>query len=273
MAVPTNQTVPVITGSVEVGYTLTASEGTWTGGPTSYAFQWYRVNDNAVAITGATSSSYVITAEDTGHALRVGVIATNNTGPSAQAFSVDTIDVPADWFIVEDGTIVEGAISYVTLDYANEYHARRVNSAWLLLTVGQKKAALVKATDYLKQKYRLKWQGDRVSAEQPTDWPRNWVEYVDYAYITQNGSTRIGGFIYYPANIVPEEVKQACCELALLSLSGALYGEQGQRVKREKVDVLEVEYQDYTSPARVFPVVDGYLAPLLKQTSGQVVRM
>ena len=61
-AVPRNTDRPEISGTPEVGQTLTADEGTWTGNPTSYSFQWQRCDaDNIVAclnVAGATSKSY-----------------------------------------------------------------------------------------------------------------------------------------------------------------------------------------------------------------------
>jgi hypothetical protein len=272
MAVPVNSTVPVISGTVEVGYTLTATTGTWTAGPTSFAFQWQRVNDNITDIDGATGHDYVITANDTGYTLQVKVIATNNSGDSVPAYSAETAEIPDDWFIVEDGTAKNNAVSYSTIQEIDTYHARRGNQAWGNLTIGQKKAAAVKAAEYMIERYRLQWKGERVTSEQSLDWPRNWVEYADYAFVTRNGSQVIGGFLYYPADQVPPEVKNAQAELALMSLSAALYAEQGQIIKRTKVDVIEVEYDQYSMQGRRFPAVDGRLAPLLENNTRLVRR-
>jgi hypothetical protein len=34
--------VPVVTGTARTGNTLTTSDGSWTGSPTSYTYQWKR---------------------------------------------------------------------------------------------------------------------------------------------------------------------------------------------------------------------------------------
>ena len=39
---PTNQSPPTIAGTPQVGSTLTAREGTWTGSPTDYDYSWRR---------------------------------------------------------------------------------------------------------------------------------------------------------------------------------------------------------------------------------------
>ena len=275
MAVPVNSTVPVISGTVEVGYTLTATSGTWTAGPTSFAFQWQRVNDNITDIDGATGHDYVITANDCGYTIRVQVIATNNSGDSLPAVSAETIEVPDDWFIVEDGTAKSDAVSYSTIQEIDTYHARRGNQAWGNLTCGQKKAAAVKAAEYMIERYRLQWKGERVSEFQSLDWPRYWVEYTDFGngFLAGAGISGTSGWrAYLPDDVVPPEVKHAQAELALMSLSAALYAEQGQVIKRTKVDVIEVEYDQYSLQGRRFPAVDGRLSVLLENNTRLVRR-
>ena len=41
-AAPTSTTQPAISGTASVGSTLTATQGTWTENPSSFAFQWVR---------------------------------------------------------------------------------------------------------------------------------------------------------------------------------------------------------------------------------------
>src|SRR5882724_5073679 len=79
-AVPANTSLPSISGSAKDGSLLTASHGSWTNSPTSYAYAWQRCDTDGgacAAITGATSKQYTATSADVGHRLRVTVTATN----------------------------------------------------------------------------------------------------------------------------------------------------------------------------------------------------
>ena len=65
-AAPTNSAAPAVTGQTVQGQTLTTSNGTWTGSPTSYAYQWQDCNSSGAScsnISGATSSTYVLQVE------------------------------------------------------------------------------------------------------------------------------------------------------------------------------------------------------------------
>jgi hypothetical protein len=81
---PANTTPPAISGTAQVGQTLTTSTGSWTGTETpTYAYQWRQCDAggaNCVSIAGATSSSYALASGDAGHTLRVTVTATNSAG-------------------------------------------------------------------------------------------------------------------------------------------------------------------------------------------------
>lgn len=88
---PVNTVLPAISGTPQVGQTLTASTGTWNGSPTSYDYQWLA---DGVNIGGATSSTFVLTAAQTSKVITVTVTATNSCGSTA-ATSAGTSPVTA----------------------------------------------------------------------------------------------------------------------------------------------------------------------------------
>lgn len=65
-------TRPSIIGTARVDNILKASPGTWTATPTSYAYRWYA---NGAPISGATASSYKLTAKYLGKSITVAVTA------------------------------------------------------------------------------------------------------------------------------------------------------------------------------------------------------
>jgi hypothetical protein len=83
-AAPGNTANPTVTGNAKVGETLSVSNGTWTGSPTSYAYRWQRCTSSTscTSISGATGQTYVVRAADAGHTLRATVTATNADGSS-----------------------------------------------------------------------------------------------------------------------------------------------------------------------------------------------
>ena len=109
---PQNSAAPTVAGSALVGSTLTADEGRWTNGPTSFAYQWLRCDSagaNCGALAGATAKTYRVGADDVGSTLRVRVTAKNavgsgsatsgatagvSTGTGGSAIPVSTISLP-----------------------------------------------------------------------------------------------------------------------------------------------------------------------------------
>ena len=87
---PSSTGAPVIRGTAAEGDPLTATVGTWSGAPDSYAFQWEDCNGSGESCSDVesgtgTSSVYVPTANDVGHTLAVDVTAGNGPDPEAQA--------------------------------------------------------------------------------------------------------------------------------------------------------------------------------------------
>ena len=92
--VPVATSAPSITPAtgVKAGTTVTSSEGTWDYAPTTYTYQWQACSNGADAnscanIAGATSKTYVATAQNTNQYLRVGVQAVNGSGPGSPSYS------------------------------------------------------------------------------------------------------------------------------------------------------------------------------------------
>lgn len=83
---PGNTVAPAITGTLTVGHALALSNGTWTGSPTSYAYQFTR---DGVDIGGATANSYTTVSGDVGHKIGAYVTATDVNGGQTRAWAVD----------------------------------------------------------------------------------------------------------------------------------------------------------------------------------------
>jgi hypothetical protein len=85
-AVPQNTAAPTIGGTAKEGSTLTASTGTWTNSPTSFAYQWQRCASDGTGcgdVNGATDKTYTPTSGDVSHTARVVVTATNADGKAS----------------------------------------------------------------------------------------------------------------------------------------------------------------------------------------------
>jgi len=96
-APPSNTSRPTITGEPQVGESLTANEGTWSGTPTSFAYQWQRCDVDAIvcgSVPGATGKSYGVRAADVGFRVRVQVTGRNASGAGTATSAATGIVVP-----------------------------------------------------------------------------------------------------------------------------------------------------------------------------------
>jgi hypothetical protein len=85
-----NTSRPTVSGEARVGQELTATEGTWTGNPTSFSFQWQRCDIDTFTcadVTGATGRTYGVRSVDVGFRLRIEVTARrgDRTGTAVSA--------------------------------------------------------------------------------------------------------------------------------------------------------------------------------------------
>ena len=91
---PDDSIPPAITGTAQVGHTLTASTGSWSNDPTGYAYSWARcAQSTCTAIPAATKPTYTATAADVGDSLEVRVSASvfSTMGPAYPSAPTDPV--------------------------------------------------------------------------------------------------------------------------------------------------------------------------------------
>lgn len=127
--------------------------------------------------------------------------------------------------IVETGSIVANANSYVSVLELSQFAADRGYTL-----EGDASIRLIKASDYLEC---LRYKGRKMSRDQSMQWPRYGVTVDGYALRNYT---------------IPKELKKAQMQLAIAIDQG--YDPlvvSDAAVKREKVDVIEVEYEGGSS--------------------------
>ncbi|MBO7715778.1 MAG: hypothetical protein J6S85_19605 [Methanobrevibacter sp.] len=144
----------------------------------------------------------------------------------------DTNETPIE-LIVEDGSCVANANSYVSLEDADEYQRSRNRSDWAELEDNQKISCILKATQYIDSIYD--WKGRAKYEEQFLAFPR--------VAITDNNGFDV-------SHIIPSKLKVAVYEAAYFGFKEDLftvYESSSGNVKRDKKVVTgavekEVEY-------------------------------
>jgi hypothetical protein len=154
---------------------------------------------------------------------------------------------------VETGLGLASSETYCSVAYADAYHLARGAAPWATLTTSQKEEALRRASDYFEAMYSDSFGGYRKNKEQALTWPRVDAYLHDY---------------YVESDTIPDLVVKASAELAYKAASGDLSPDLTQGVKREKVGVLEVEYDGNTPQYTRFRAIDNILSPLLVNHSG-----
>lgn len=103
--------------------------------------------------------------------------------------------------VVEDGTGLANANAYASRAYLDAYHSDRGNTKWAG-TNALKEAAIIRATDYVDQRFGNMFRGSKGSDAQALEWPR-------FDALSDNG-------YYYEG--VPSNLEKAVAEYALRSL-------------------------------------------------------
>ncbi|CAM0069584.1 head-tail adaptor Ad1 [Vibrio phage K251 g3] len=173
-------------------------------------------------------------------------------------------------FVVEDGTGKSDATSYVDLDYAKEYFTRKGYTAWNDLTPEAQQMELINGTEYADKKFGAKLDGRPSKDTQSLEFPRTGLK-------DRYGRPILG---------VPDNVKQATCEYAILSKTGGLYPQTSrvdENIKSETVKVgpittttsyvesrRQVVYLDHPYPDAM---INFYVNPALgSYANSQVIR-
>lgn len=150
--------------------------------------------------------------------------------------------------VVEDGSGLSAAESYVSVADADARQTALGNTAWTG-TDAAKEQALRRATAFMEQRYRSRWKGTRLLRAQALSWPR-------YGAI-------VDGYDL-DSNYVPDDIANACADLAVKALTETLNEDQERGIVREKVGPIETEYDAFSSQAKRYPAIDQMLAPYLQ---------
>ena len=141
----------------------------------------------------------------------------------------EVLNIPDITLVVENGTGLPDANSYCDLDYAVEYCTMKGYTDWLKLTENQQKIFIIRGTEFVDNFYT--WKGIRHRQSQSMAFPRDDIYDDDR----------------YPVDGIPDKLKKACIEAAFLNASSSantLFStkDENGKVKKQKVDTLEVEY-------------------------------
>lgn len=141
----------------------------------------------------------------------------------------EVLNIPDITLVVENGTGLPDANSYCDLDYAVEYCTMKGYTDWLKLSENQQKIFIIRGTEFVDNFYT--WKGIRHRQSQSMAFPRDDI-YDDDRYLVDG---------------IPDKLKKACIEAAFLNASSSantLFStkDENGKVKKQKVDTLEVEY-------------------------------
>ncbi|MBO7123196.1 MAG: hypothetical protein J6V90_07960 [Treponema sp.] len=128
---------------------------------------------------------------------------------------------------VEDGSLVEGANTYVSLEFADEYMAVHGKASWAENDEETRKSKLIAATEYIDSLYN--WKGVKKTPYQDLCFPREGI--VDY-----DGYEVLG---------IPKNLQKAVCEAAFIALTQDLFitSDSNGAVKKMAIeDATEIEY-------------------------------
>lgn len=157
--------------------------------------------------------------------------------------------------IIEDGSGVPGANSYASLTEIKEYATAR--GLELPAQDDDIELLTIQAVDFV-DSHEYQFQGDRTHLEQELAFPRT-------------GVVLFGNEI--DPESIPNQLKKAQCQATVDAYTEDLMPNLTRQAKREKVDVIEVEYAESSVATPSFTKLTSLIRPLLKSSGVvQVIR-
>jgi hypothetical protein len=152
--------------------------------------------------------------------------------------------------IVEDGSVVDGANSYIDVAFADNYFNLRGITEWSDLTGEEKSQALIKSADFIEAVYAQNFKGDKLDPTKFLSFPRANLYINDYLV---------------PEDEIPSNLKNAQCEMALRAgRSEPLIADQDKNVIRERIEgAIDISYDRHSDPATKYSYVSKLLSVLL----------
>lgn len=150
-------------------------------------------------------------------------------------------------FVVEDGTGLDNATSYVSVEEADDIITMNIHAsaAWTALSTEDKERLLAWASRYLDE--RTRWYGRKAVDSSALRWPRSGVT-------DRDGLT-------LASNLIPRQLKIATAEMARYLIDEDRSAERGQdALTRLKADVIELEF----SEGYRLPQVPSHMQYLIK---------
>ena len=155
--------------------------------------------------------------------------------------------------------------SYVSLAEVTAYAEEMGNAAWALALASPDTAritAIIRACRAIDRLYGQRFLGRPANyATQAMAWPRSEALTTAERYLISNTS-------------IPQEVKKACCEAALLELAeaGSMTPDldRGGKIKSVSAGAVSVTFEDGATAQTVRTAIEGILRVLFKNTGNEL---
>jgi hypothetical protein len=195
-----------------------------------------------------------------GHNYTLTCVATCDDGAIYELDALLTVeDLSADstTLVVEDGTIVTGANTYASVNTVDAYCARMGLTAWASATTTEKTYAIHRAMAFIEAQ---SFKGYKTDYDNPLKWPRNGMD-DDEGYAIDEDE-------------IPNDLINGLCRAAYEEIvsAGVLQKNvaRADRVKFQKIDVIEQEWDNYDKDQTTFSAIMAYIQKYMRVSYGSV---